>query len=165
MNRALFVLPFLLAAAPGAQAEYVRPVGNMSVADIENERYGIREHQKYVSLMRSTGETIRDGACSRYWNGAVRAKRELAEIPKYYSDKRAAKLKENQDYLAQYEQCFSRELRRYPEIYNNELEPARSYEQFKAVHDKMTGQLNKLQARYNDLGQELRRRGVTPARN
>jgi len=165
MKKPACLLVLLLAFGAPAQAEYFRPVQNMSVDELQAERYGIREHLKYTNLMRRTAETIRDGACSPYWNGALRAKRELAEIPHGMTDwsyraKRDAKLKENHDYLARYEACFSRELRRYPEIYNNALDPARSYDQFKAVYNKLAGQLNKLQARYYDLGQELRRRGI-----
>lgn len=162
MNRTAVVVPLLLALAAPVQAEYVRPVGNMSVREIEDERSGIREHRQYVNYMRRTAEGIRDGKCSSYWKGAIRTKREHDEVPTYYSEKRAAILKQNQNYLAQYEQCFSRELRGYPKIYNNDLDPARSYAEFKAVHDKLTGQLNKQAARFNDLTQELKRRGETP---
>ncbi len=164
-------LPFLVFATllympyTSVAQGYVRPVKNMSIEDLKDERYGIRLHQKQVNYMIRTAEGIRDGACSQFWRGAMRAKQELSEIPSgvrnySYRHKRAAKEKENKGYLDKYEQCFSRELRSYPKIYNNDLDPARSYNEFEMVYNKLSAQLNKNQARYFELGQELKARGV-----
>jgi len=160
----IIALALLVLVSGNIEAQYKRSPQRMTLEEIQNERYGIRQHKNQINLMSKTGDAIRDGACSDYWDTAKQAKIELEKIPSglrnySYRDKRAKFAEENRSQLVLYRQCFTAQLPKYPSVYADELDPARSYAEFIAVHGKLSGKMNDMQVRFYDLGQELKTRG------
>ncbi|MES9972038.1 MAG: hypothetical protein ABW092_18545 [Candidatus Thiodiazotropha sp.] len=106
-------------------------------------------------LYKQTGESIRDGKCSNYWQTY---KRELKEFKaaknSYYKEERRKLALKN---LKNYKSCFTKELKNRPEIYRHVTDPAKNYEQFISNYKAQKKDIDKnnYQARYYELKKML----------
>lgn len=154
-----------------------QPVTSLSDNQLVMEKEGILESRREIKMFTAIGDEIQlKPPCSVHWQRKKEAYKKYKEaesklnfpqivnkhlVPKYRNQLNAISA-EAEAHDKAYRRCFTNQLTRFPEVYNHDLEPARTIDEFEATLKKINKRFTECEYahRLAQTNMELKRRGL-----
>ena len=151
-----------------------KSVKSLSTDELTSELEGIRESRAEIKMYTEIGDKIQlKPPCSTHWQNKKKAFEEYKRADKnlmtpqwvnrQLQKEELNKLKaKSAAHGEKYRLCFTEQLRKYPKLYNHDLVPARTIDEFEANYKQMNKRFKECEYayRYAEAKNELKRREV-----